>query len=312
MTLDISAHAHRHGPTRPAIYLSHGSPMIALDPGRTGAFFGELGRRLEHRFGRPRAIVAVSAHTALPPEARRHGIDVALLAAPRHEAVYDFGGFDPALSRLRYDAPGDPVLAERIAHDLRDAGFRTAVSTEGGLDHGIWSALRYLVPAADVPVLPLAWPLGATPDELLRLGAALAPLRADGVMVMATGSITHNLRRVFRDRSDGYQRPPEDVPEIAESHAFRTWWAERAAARDWQALCDWNDEAPHARDMHPSDEHLLPWFVAAGAGGVDATPVRLHQGVTFGCLGMDAYGFGGADPDLLDRSEPSIASPTGV
>jgi 4,5-DOPA dioxygenase extradiol len=259
----------------PSLFVSHGSPMIALEPGAAGAFLQRLGPALDAGFGRPRAILALSAHTL----AR----EPVLLAAARHEAVYDFGGFDPRLSTLRYDAPGAPALAERVAPLL--GAHRTQ---QGGLDHGIWTVLRYLYPQADVPVLPLAWSPRASPAELFAFGQALAPLAAEGVLVLGTGSITHNLRRVF---AGGRDRPAEQ-PEIAESAAFRAWILARSRALDWDALADYRALAPHALDMHPSDEHLLPWFIAAGAGGRDAMPQRLHASVSYGALGMDTYAFG--------------------
>jgi 4,5-DOPA dioxygenase extradiol len=270
---------------QPSIFVSHGSPMIALDPGRAGPFLCQLGLAIDECFGRPRAILAISAHTL----AR----DRLLLGAPRHEAVYDFGGFPDELYRLRYDAPGDPALAEQARALLADARLRTAVLPDGGLDHGIWTALRYIYPDADVPVVPLAIDPHAAPAEQFSLGERLAPLCADGVLVMGTGGITHNLQRVamtrrFHARID----EAEAMPEIAQSAAFRGWMHERSRERDWPALLDYRDRAPAARDMHPTDEHLLPFFVAAGAGGRDVSPVRLHESVMFGCLGMDAYAFG--------------------
>jgi 4,5-DOPA dioxygenase extradiol len=261
-------------PSLPPLFVSHGSPMIALDPGAAGAFLKRLGPAIDATFGRPQAILALSAHTlARQPVA---------LAATRHEAVYDFGNFDERLFNLRYDAPGAPELAQRVG-TLVGAGR----AEQGGLDHGIWTALRYLYPEADIPVLPLAWPPQASPAELFSFGHALAPLADDGVLIFATGSITHNLRRVF---AEGMRNA--DQPEIAESAAYRAWMLERSTARDWTALFDYRRQAPHAADMHPSDEHLLPWYIAAGAGGRDAAPVRLHQSVTFGALGMDTYAFG--------------------
>jgi 4,5-DOPA dioxygenase extradiol len=162
------------------------------------------------------------------------------------------------------------------------------VHPEGGLDHGIWTALRYVYPGADVPVVPLAWVPSDDPARQFALGQALAPLADEGVLVVGTGSITHNLRRVFA----GGLRGPADLPEIPESAAFRGWLLDRAAERDWDRLFDYRRQAPHAADMHPTDEHLLPWYVAAGVGGADVTPQRIHASVTFGCLGMDAYAFG--------------------
>ena len=266
--------------TLPSVFVSHGSPMIALEPGAAGAFLQRLGPAIDATFGRPRAIVALSAHTmAATP---------VLLAAPRHEAVYDFGGFDPKLFTLRYDAPGAPDLAERVAALLSNAGIASQSVAEGGLDHGIWTALRYVYPQADVPVLPLAWSPRANPAALFALGQALAPLAAEGVLVLGTGSITHNLRRVFA----GGLKVIAEQPEIAESAAFRNWMLARSVARDWDALFDYRARAPHAVDMHPTDEHLLPWYIAAGAGGREAVPQRLHASITYGSLGMDTYAFG--------------------
>jgi 4,5-DOPA dioxygenase extradiol len=266
------------------LFISHGSPMTALEPGAAGAFMQQLGPALVAAFVRPKAIVAVSAHSLTR--------EVALLAAPRHEAVYDFGGFDPKLYTLRYDAPGAPDLAPRVQRLLTDAGIASHLVGDGGLDHGIWTPLRFMFPVADIPVLPLAWSPQDPPARLFALGQALAPLLDDDVVLLATGSITHNLRLFASGRAT------PDAPEIAESRAFRDWWHARASARDWEALFDYRAQAPHAVHMHPSDEHLLPWFVAAGAGGRDAAPRRLHDSVTYGMLGMDAYAFGAEAPKL--------------
>ena len=267
--------------TLPPIFVSHGSPMTALEPRAAGAFFERLGPAIEAAFGRPRAILAVSAHTLTR--------EPVLLAAARHEAVYDFGGFDPKLYTLRYDAPGAPALAERVSELLAAQGLRVHVVAEGGLDHGIWTPLRYAFPDADIPVLPLGWPPNWSPERLFALGRALAPLADEGVLILGSGSITHNLRRVFADGLRG----PVDRPATPESTAFRDWWAGRSAAADWPALWDYRTRAPHAVLMHPTDEHLLPFFVAAGAGGTVAAE-RIHASLTYGDLGMDAYAFGPA------------------
>ncbi len=262
------------------IFVSHGSPMTALEPRAAGAFMQRLGPAIDAAFGRPRAVLAISAHTlARAP---------LLLAAPRHAAVYDFGGFDDELYTLRYDAPGAPALATEVEALLRGAGVDVHRLEQGGLDHGIWTPLRYMWPDADIPVLPLAFVPSWSPRQLFDFGSALAPLAQRGVLVMGTGSITHNLRRVFSGGLHGNA----EAPEIAESAAFRQWMLQRSAERDWDALFDYRRLAPHALDMHPSDEHLLPWYVAAGADGGATAPVRLHASLTFGSLGMDAYAFG--------------------
>lgn len=267
--------------TLPPVFVSHGSPTTALEPREAGHYFQRLGPALVQAFGRPRVILAVSAHTLTR--------EPVLLAASRHQAVYDFGGFDPELYTLRYDAPGAPALAQRVAGLLHAARLAAHVVPDGGLDHGIWTPLRYAFADADVPVLPLGWPPNWSPARLFELGRALAPLAAEGVWVFASGSITHNLHRVFA----GGLRGREDAPATPESTAFRDWWAERAAAADWKALFDYRQQAPHAVLMHPTDEHLLPFFVAAGVAG-DGAAERVHASLTFGDLGMDAYAFGPA------------------
>jgi 4,5-DOPA dioxygenase extradiol len=284
--------------TLPSIFVSHGSPMIALEPGAAGAFMQRLGPAIDAAFGRPRAIVSVSAHTAARVPV--------VLAAPRHEAIYDFGGFDPKLRTLRYDAAGDPALATRVVELLHGAGIEAQRADGGGLDHGAWTALRFLYPGAPIPVVPLAFVPSDPPAAQFALGEALAPLAAEGVLVLGSGSMTHNLRRLFVHGL----RPPTDVPEASDNAEFRHWMAARAAARDWDALFAYRARAPHAVDMHPTDEHLLPWYVAAGAGGRNAAPVRIHDGATMGSLGMDAYAFGASAAQLaaaLARGEPAAA-----
>ena len=262
--------------------------MTALEPREAGTFFSALGPAIDATFGRPKAILVLSAHTL----ARQP----VLLAGARHAAVYDFGGFDPKLFTLRYDAPGAPALAAHVQSLLAQAGIAARVKPEGGLDHGIWTALRYLYEAADIPVLPLAWVPTQSPAEQFALGQALAPLASEGVLVIGSGSITHNLRRVFA----GGLNAQAEQPEIAESAAFRHWLVERSRDRDWDSLFAYRAQAPHAADMHPSDEHLLPWYIAAGAGGREHAPLRLHESVTYGALGMDAYAFGPAAATLSD------------
>ncbi len=253
--------------------------MTAIEPREAGRFMEALGPAIDATFGRPRAVLAVSAHSLTR--------EPLLLAAPRHAAVYDFGGFDPMLYSLRYDTPGAPELAHRVAGLLQAADLPVHVAAEGGLDHGIWTPLRYLWPDAGIPVLPLAWPPDWSPQRLFAMGQALAPLTRQGVLLMASGSITHNLGRVFA----GGLRGHIDRPATPESTAFRAWFADHCASADWPSLLDYRRQAPHAALMHPSEEHLLPFFVAAGAGGT-APARRIHQSLTFGDLGMDAYAFG--------------------
>lgn len=269
----------------PPVFISHGSPMTALEPRAAGRFMQQLGPALERLAGRPSAILAISAHTlAAQPM---------LLAAPQHDTVHDFSGFPPELYELRYDAPGAPALARQAQGLMQAAGIAVHAAPDGGLDHGIWTPLRFMFPAARIPVLPLAWGPNTSPQQLFELGHALAPLAQDGVLVMATGSFTHNLQRVFASGRQNADAPPTLV-----SAEFCDWFAQRGAERDWTALFDYRRQAPHAVLMHPTDEHLLPWFVAAGAGGRHDAALRLHRSVVHGDLAMDAYAFGPQAADL--------------
>lgn len=277
--------------TLPALFVSHGSPMLAIEPGATGPFFERLGPALAGNFGVPKAIVAVSPHTAARAPV--------LLRSPTHHAVHDFGGFPPALYQLQYDPPGAPALAERVGALLETQGIRHDHSCEPGLDHGIWSVLRFAWPGAEIPVLPIALAPQQGPAHQWALGEALAPLRDEGVLVLGSGSLTHNLRLVF-----GRRRPDapgsEDDPEMPEARAFRDWVQARVAAGDREALIAYREQAPHAALMHPTDEHWLPFYIAAGAGGLDAPAAQLHAGITYGCLAMDAYAFGSGAQRLAE------------
>jgi 4,5-DOPA dioxygenase extradiol len=261
------------GPARPlpaALFVSHGSPTLPLDDVPARAFLRGLGPHLP----RPRAIVAVSAHTV--------ACGVLVGSAPRMHAVHDFGGFPEALYRLRYDPPGDPALATRVAYRLRDAGLApVGESTIEGMDHGIWVPLSLIRPQADVPVVVVTLDARMDPAMHLAIGRALRGLDAEGVLVLASGSITHNLRDVFAGG-----RTLEAAPEPY-AREFADWVSARVAAGDTAALARW-ETGPNARRAHPSAEHFVPLLVAAGVGDEGET---LHESYTFGVLGMHAYAF---------------------
>lgn len=276
-------------PALPSLFLSHGSPMIALEPGEAGHFMQRLGVALRETWGQPRAVVIVSPHTATP-----HPV---VLGGAQHDTVHDFGGFPPELDEVFYDAAGDPELAQRVTQRLQDSGIRASCTPHAGLDHGIWTVLMHLFPRVDVPVVPLSLVPTASPSEVFAMGRALRSLRHEQVLVIGSGSLTHNLRRFFT-------RPtPVDAPEEPDCAAFRAWVHDTTQQADWPALFDYRRQAPHAAAMHPSDEHWLPFYFAAGAACEDEAPTpalatRLHTSVTHGHLAMDAYGFGQAAAKL--------------
>jgi 4,5-DOPA dioxygenase extradiol len=259
--------------------------MIALEPSPAAAFLERLGPVIEARFGRPRAVLVVSPHTATR--------ELVVQAAARHEAVHDFGGFPAELYQLRYDAPGDPALAQEVAARLGTAGVPVHALEGGELDHGIWTVLRRAWLQADLPVLPLSLVPNWTPARQWAVGAALAPLREQGVLVIGSGSLTHNLRRLMRLRGMSAAVVAPDV------QVFRDWVQSTTSARDWGALRNWPAAAPGALEQHPTDEHWLPFYIAAGAGGEDAVPQRIHASVDQGVMAMDSYAFGAPALELV-------------
>jgi Uncharacterized conserved protein len=263
-------------PSLPSLYISHGSPMTALQPGATGARLAELARALP----RPEAIVIASAHWLA------HAPLVGGAAQP--ETIHDFHGFPPALYQLRYPAPGAPALAARVMDLLDQAGLAPRLDPQRGLDHGAWVPLRLLYPDADIPVVPLSIQPGQAglnpgPAHQYALGRALAPLRKEGVLVIGSGSITHNLH----DFRAGYSAERE-APYV---RPFIGWIEQKLAAGDIDALLDYRRQAPFAQRAHPTDEHLLPLFVALGAAGDDAHAQRIDAGIDLGFLAMDIYRF---------------------
>ncbi|MBK4738170.1 DODA-type extradiol aromatic ring-opening family dioxygenase [Noviherbaspirillum pedocola] len=254
----------------PTLFISHGSPMLALQDSPARRFLERLGRELP----RPDAILIVSAHWETP--------DVPALSLAEHpETIHDFRGFPPELFAMQYPAPGAPQLAARAAAMLKQASFAVRQSATRGLDHGAWVPLRLMFPEADIPVTQLSLVHGATPAEHFRLGQAIAALRAENVLVIGSGSMTHNLYELRRE--GGNAPAPAWVTE------FTAWMDARLAAGEHEALLDYRRRAPHAADNHPSEEHLLPLFVALGAGGGAAR--RLHASVEYGVLAMDVYAF---------------------
>ncbi|HQT73598.1 MAG: dioxygenase [Acidiphilium sp. 37-67-22] len=256
---------------QPALFVSHGSPMLALTETPARSFLAGLSATLP----RPRAILAVSAHWET---------DAPMVnAVERNETIHDFFGFPRALYQLAYPAPGDAALAQRIAALLGEAGFPAGLDPKRGLDHGAWVPLLLAYPAADIPVLQLSVQTRLGPRHAFDIGRALAPLRREDVLIVGSGSFTHDLRR-FRGQ-------PVDAPETEDVTAFSAWMDEAIAGNDIAALLDYRARAPHARDEHPTEEHLLPLFTAIGAGEGDAAR-RLHNSTEHAILRMDAYGFG--------------------
>ncbi len=253
----------------PSLYISHGSPMLALEPGASGPALARLAAALP----KPKAIVIVSAHW--------ESSELLVSGNPQPETWHDFGGFPQALFEVQYPAPGNPQLAAEVVELLKADGLPARIDSQRPFDHGVWVPLSLMYPQADIPVVQVSLPTRGGPALQTRVGHALASLREHGVLLIGSGSITHNLREL------DWHAGPESVEPWA--RAFRDWMIEKLEANDEAALHDYRQQAPNAVRNHPSDEHLLPLYFARAAGGEFSI---VHQGFTMGALGMDVYRFG--------------------
>jgi 4,5-DOPA dioxygenase extradiol len=267
----------------PTMFLSHGSPLHAAGGTRASRGWSALGARLP----RPAAVLVASAHweTELPM----------VSTATQPETIHDFGGFPAELYRLQYRAPGAPDVARRAAELLGAAGLPATTNACRGLDHGAWVPLRHLWPGADIPVAQVALQTALGSAHHLTLGRALAPLTREGVLVLGSGQVTHNLGEAFDQGSGGRLGFGADTALAAYASEFREWIDAALRDPDGEArLLDWRRLAPHARRAHPTIEHFLPLLVAFGAAGPHPAIERIELGAEAGVLAMDAYLLGGA------------------
>ncbi len=257
----------------PSVFVSHGAPTLPFEEVPARRFLEDLGREL----GRPEAVLCVSAHW----ESARPAFSLA--EAP--ETIHDFYGFPEALYELTYPAPGAVELARRAAALLAGAGREASLIETRGLDHGAWVPLLLMYPEAKTPVTQLSVQIRGGPADHLALGKALAPLRAEGVLILGSGGAVHNLRE--------WRGGEAEVPHWAQ--AFDDWLAERIEAGAVEDLVDYRSRAPSGERAHPTEEHILPLFVALGAGAAaDGGGGRvLHRSFGPGGLSMAAYAFGG-------------------
>lgn len=255
----------------PALYVSHGAPLFAVDACETGPALTRWGKALRAQFPALRGVVVMSPHwMARTPQ---------VMTGPQPATWHDFGGFPPALYQLQYPAPGAPALAQEVLDLLQAAGVAAQGDAQRPFDHGAWVPLMHLFPEADLPVVQVALPVGAGPAEVHAMGAALRGLRSQGVLVLGSGSMTHNLAEFF----GGAREPAPYVIEFSR-------WIESALARgDVKALLNYRSLAPHAERAHPTEDHFLPLFFALGAAGDDLHANYLSREVMYSMLAMDAF-----------------------
>ena len=257
----------------PALFVSHGSPMVAIENEDWGRRLREFGASL----ARPLAAVVVSAHFEAPPPLR-------ITSSKAPETIHDFSGFPPELHRIQYVARGDPDLAERIRNLFGRSGMSATLDPRRGLDHGAWVPLRFLFPRADVPVVEVSLPVPRRPQDAFKIGAVLSPLRNDNVLLLGSGGMVHNLRRI--DAADD----PSRVATWA--RAFDDWMAARLEAMDLPAILDYREQAPSADSAAPSSDHFDPIFVVLGSAVAGERVHTLHEGFRYGSLSMRSFAVG--------------------
>jgi 4,5-DOPA dioxygenase extradiol len=261
--------------TLPALFVSHGAPNLIIGQSAAKHFLETLSTLLP---AKPTAILVASAHweTSQP----------VVSASKVNDTIYDFGGFERELYSLRYPAPGSLDLAMCVSQLTKAHGIVTKIDQSRGLDHGAWVPLMLAWPQGDIPVIQLSVQPHAGVDHHLKLGMMLETLRGEGVLILASGSFTHDLRSYLPHRHTPVAIEPDWVT------GFADWMHMKIMAEDRPALRDYRLLAPAAARNHPSEEHLLPLFVALGAGGDVSPPRLLHSSTTHSVLRMDAYAFG--------------------
>jgi len=249
----------------PVLFVGHGSPMNALEDNAFTRTWRDIAARLPH----PRAILAISAHWVT------EGVRTSDSVQPR--SAHDMCGFPRPLYEVRYGAPGSPELARQILQLCPD----TSIDNTWGLDHGTWSVLVHMYPEADIPVVQLSLDTGMDAAAHLMLGRSLAPLRDEGVLIIGSGNVVHNLRLVNWDMEDGYGWADE----------FDTYIRQRVETRDYQAVVDYHRAGASAQKAFPTPEHFWPLLYVLGAADANDILTVTADARVMGALSMTSYLF---------------------
>ena len=251
----------------PVLFVSHGAPTFALEPGVAGPKLAEFGQHIKDA----KAVLIVSPHWETA--------QIEVTTGQTLATIHDFYGFPKPLYELQYPAKGSPDFAEQAIQLFRDGGVMARPNGDRGLDHGAWVPLMYLVPDASLPVFQVSMPLGLDVAGAYQMGQLLAPLRDQGVIILASGSLTHNLGE-FRLGLSAAQ------PYVTE---FVDWVKDTLVQHDDDRMLAYRETAPHAMRAHPSDDHFLPLLVAMGARNHQDAFSVIEGGVTYGFLSMDSF-----------------------
>lgn len=255
----------------PAMFLGHGSPMYAIEPNRYTEAWGKIGKQLP----KPKAILVISAHWLT------RGVWVTAMTKP--PTIHDFGGFPQALFEEQYPAPGSPELAKRVQTLLAPSTSVTLEESEWGLDHGAWSLLKYLYPEADIPVVQMSLDATLSDQKHYELAKLLEPLREEGILILASGNVVHNLKTIdWRS----------DAPALPWATEFNDYFLEQLNTRNDQALIDWRDADHGALMSIPSPDHYWPVLYSLGVSGKNEPTQIVTNGIELGSISMLGFSIG--------------------
>lgn len=253
--------------TLPGLFISHGSPMLAINPEQVGPALHRLGLNLPT----PQAIVVMSAHWESQSLEVNTGV--------RPMTWHDFRGFPSTLYDMRYDAPGEPALAEFILQLFAEAHINAHANSTRPRDHGVWMPLLHMYPDAEIPVVEISLPMHLNADEIYQIGKVLSILRQQQILLIGSGSITHNLSQLAWDG--------QHTPTPTWAATFRNYVVSHLSHSDYDAILDWSN-IPYLAENHPTLEHFAPLFFAMGTGQRFSV---VHSSFSMGALGMDIYRF---------------------
>lgn len=256
--------------TLPALFIAHGSPMMALENNEYTRFLERLGQELPT----PKGIAVFSAHW--------DDADQRMTGDQQHQTMHDFYGFPEEMYQLTYPAPGSAELTARISACFEAGNLHAKTVTGRGLDHGAWVVLKKMYPAADIPVIALSVDSKRSPKEQYDIGAMLSELRQEGILIIGSGGLVHNLRMIHES-----EEPDNWAVE------FDEWIAEQLASWNLPSLFNYDKKAPHARHAVPSYgmEHFVPLFYAMGAADNGRKAKRLFQSYQYGSLSLNCWSF---------------------
>ena len=263
----------------PPLFLSHGAPNMVLHDAPVRDFM--LG--LAGNYPKPEAIVSFSAHFETQ--------GTAVVSDAKPEMIYDFRGFEPELHEMDYPANGHSAMAKEILTLLKSAGINAVDVKHRGFDHGTWVPLSLVYPQADIPIVQVSIDPDETPEYHFKLGQALASLADRNIAIIGTGNITHNLPALFSKGRD----PELDANIKGYVETFLKWFDEQLESNHLENLLNYRNKAPFAEENHPTDEHLLPIFVALGAANGESSTQKkarkIHASYNYEFLAMDAWEF---------------------